>query len=92
MAEIFLHPAARIRIEARLAEIDTLLAMLDGGLHHLLGNAEYRAATIANARSEGISLQEMHRRAVEDLRSKLMDKAEELRKQFGLFQPVPIAP
>ena len=83
MAHVILHPAVKAQMQARLAEIELLLALAERGLGHLLGQAAYRATTIANARREGVSLQEMHRRGVEGLRRNLEMEASDLRAKLA---------
>lgn len=79
MADIVLHPATRAQMEQRLAALEAQLVQLDGGLLHLLADPAYRASTLVNARQDGISVQEMHRRGVENAKLQLNGEAEGLR-------------
>lgn len=68
MGDVFLHPATRTKLEARLVELEVMLAQLDTGALHLITQPAYRATTIANARRTRLSLQEMHQVAVDNAR------------------------
>jgi predicted metal-dependent phosphotriesterase family hydrolase len=68
MGDVFLHPVTRIKLKARLVELEVMLAQLEAGGLHLLAQPAYRATTIANARRTGLSLQQIHRIGVENAR------------------------
>lgn len=79
MADIVLHPATRAQMEQRLATLEAQLVHLDGGMLHLLADPAYRASTLVNARRDRVSVQEMHRRGVENAKQQLSAEADGLR-------------
>ncbi|NWK95033.1 hypothetical protein DM806_05000 [Sphingobium lactosutens] len=83
MADIVLHPAAREKLQARLAEVEAILAQIDGGLLHLLADPQYRASTAVNARREGVSVEEMHRRGSAGARQHFEAEAAGIRKTLS---------
>ena len=79
MADIVLHPATRAQMEQRMATLEAQLLQLESGLLHLLADPAYRESTLVNARRDGVSVQEMHQRGVENARRRLSAEASELR-------------
>ena len=78
IGNVFVHPAARARLERRLAEIDAQLAMTRGGALQLLRQPDYLAKTRSNAARERITVQEMHRRGIENMRDKLVSEMKDI--------------
>jgi hypothetical protein len=79
MANVVLHPATRAQMGARLAEINRQLELAREGCLHLLAQVGYRATTMANAKREGVSLQEMHNRGLANLICQLEVEGKEIR-------------
>lgn len=82
MGDVFLHPATCTKLEARLVELEMMLAQLEAGGLHLLAQPAYRANTIANARRTGLSLQQIHRIGVENARWLFEGEAAEIRSRL----------